>query len=121
MGVINLNKLRYIYGFLILIILIGGIYTAKTTNVWASIEFVNNSELPAVGLPEPRGRYKLGEIIKAYDLDKKDFYEALKLPIDYSENAQVLRLINTNIIKFDDINNYMVPIIEEFELKYGTK
>ena len=61
---INLIKFRYIYGFLILIILVGGIYIAQITNIWDSENVTNNSdEEVATGLKTPTGKYTLGEII----------------------------------------------------------
>ncbi len=115
---INLSKFRYIYGFLILIILVGGIYIANIAGLWNTVDSINDpKEIVATGLPEPRGKYTLGEIIEAYNLNKEEFYEALKLPMDFPENEKVIMLLRSGDISYTDIRDYMDPIIEEFENK----
>jgi len=111
----NLKKFSYIYGFLILIILVGGIFVARIAGIWDSMDVASKSEVEvAQGLKTPTGKFTLGEIIKGYDLNKEEFYSAIKLSLDYPEDTKVIDMVRNGEISYADVSSYMEPIIEAF-------
>lgn len=110
-----MKNFRFIYGFLIIAILIIGMYTMTMVELAASLD--PNSSTGRSGAQQPGGKNTLGELIELYDLDKEEFYEAIHLPLDFSEKKRIINLVRSGEISYSDINGYMKPIIEEHNTK----
>lgn len=119
-----MSKFRFFYGFLILIILVGGFYIAKANDLFQDtinysepeqlIENNTNGDIEG-GLPYPRGTYTLGDIMEAYNISKGELYEALDLPSDTPESSVVIDLIKSGLLKSKTVQGYMTPITQQYE------
>ncbi len=117
---------RYLYGFFILITLLITVFLVKITEdilgrddarIHATIEEIQSGDIRGKGLPAPTGKFSLGQIIEAYELDKEDFYNALGLPLDYPETEIVKSTIDRKLTNSRLVRDYMQPKIDEFERK----
>ncbi len=117
-----MSKFRYIYGFLILLILFGGFYIAKANGLFpdstvksslsSSEGYEDLKEIAGKGLGEPRGIYTIREVIVAYNLTKEEFYDTLLIPYDYPDTATVIDLIKDGMATSKQVQAYMTPITE---------
>lgn len=123
----KLGNFKYFYGFLILVTLLVTIFWVKTiqdvigrddARIHASAEEIMRGDIKGKGLPAPTGRFSLGQIIEAYELDKEEFYNALGLPLDYPETAIVKTTIDKKYTTSALVRKYMQPKIDEFERKH---
>lgn len=122
---------RFLYGFIILIVLIVSVFLVKitadiaanlgeaeTNRIHATQEEIVRGDIRGKGLPAPTGRFSLGQIIEAYELDKDEFYNALGLPPDFPETEIVKKIIDKKMTSSKQVKDYMQPIIDEFQLKH---
>lgn len=122
------DNFRYSYGFLILILLATPIFVVKLNDeVYAALGGIPSvevnedlNEIRGKGLPYPRGNYSLAQLIAAYELNKEELYNALRLPSDYPESTIVFEAVQKKDIRSTKmVSSYMRPIIDEFEKKIG--
>jgi len=120
-----MNKLRYIYGLLILVILLGGFLTAKANGLFPSESelsptstigaYDDLTEIAGKGLGvEKRGVHTIRELIVAYNLTKEDFYQTLLIPSDQPDTATIIDLIKDGVVTSKQVQAYMIPITENF-------
>ncbi len=120
-----MSKLKFFYGFIILIIIAagfslayaGGLFPDMTLEAPAVSELGYEDLLAIAGQgidSGRRGMRSLREIIAAYDLTKAEFYEGLKIPEDYPDTKTVLDLITEGLLTSKDAQAYLEPIIENF-------
>jgi len=81
------SKWSFLYGLLILAILLGGIGVAKAAGVWSVSGKINSdgSKIAVTGtdVSEIKGWMILEDVIKAYNLDKDQLYKDFNLPDDF--------------------------------------
>lgn len=75
---------KYIYGFLIIAILLGGIGIAKLVGVWeVSAKYnLDGSEVVLIDVDDIKGYMSLDEVISSFNLDKEEMYQYMKFPAD---------------------------------------
>ena len=120
-----LIKFRYVYGFLILLILFSGFYIADVNGffpdkisdkplITSDFNSDDLDEIAGKGLGDPRGNHTIREIIVSYNLTKEEFYDTLAIPYDYPDTATVIDLIKDGIVTSKQVQAYMTPITTDF-------
>jgi hypothetical protein len=120
-----MSKLKFFYGFIILVLLASGFYGAYVGGLFPNmtldapvVKELGYEDLIAIagkGIDASRrGTRSIREIIAAYDLSKAEFYETLKIPEDYPDTKTVLEMIGEKIVNSKDVQEYLTPIVENF-------
>lgn len=120
-----MSKLKFFYGFIILVLLASGFYGAYVGGLFPNmtldapvVKELGYEDLIAIsgkGIDASRrGTRSIREIIAAYDLSKAEFYETLKIPEDYPDTKTVLEMISEKIVNSKDVQEYLTPIVENF-------
>lgn len=77
------HKFAYFYGFIILIILVGGIYLAKSAEVWqvsGKIEADGTRvTIQGADVDEIKGWSTLGDVIEGFNLNKEQVFQEFNL------------------------------------------
>lgn len=108
----SLGNFKYFMGLFMLIILSLGLFILNISQLADSYE---GSGVARSGANKAGGKYTLTELIEKYDLDKEEFYAAIKLPADYVDNDKlIIKLVRSGKINYNDINGYMRPIIDAY-------
>lgn len=84
---------KFLYGFLILFILLAGTGVAKLTDTWEVSGMVNpdGTEVTLTGqdVEEIKGFNSIEEVIVAYNLEKDAFYQYMNFPNDLPTSTLV--------------------------------
>lgn len=94
----KLKKRKFVnlYGFIILIILVGGIYLAKATDVWqVSGKLASDGTkvtIQGADVDEIKGWSTLGDVIEGFNLNKDQVYLDFNLDLDLSLETQMKEL-----------------------------
>ncbi len=121
-----MSKLKFFYGFIILIIIGGGFTLAYAGNLFpdmtleapvvSELGYEDLAAIASKGIDSGRrGTRSLRELIAAYGLTKEEFYEALNIPEDYPDTKGVLDLITEGYLTSKDAQSYLEPIIDNFK------
>ena len=90
------NRWLYLYGFLLLAILLGGIYLAKEAQIWQVSGKINpdGSRVTIQGndVNEIKGWTTLGAVIEGYDLNKEEVYKDFELTDEISLESKLSEL-----------------------------
>ncbi len=90
------NKWLFLYGFLMLTVLLGGIYLAKDAQIWQVSGKINpdGSRVTIQGndVNEIKGWTTLGMVIEGYNLDKEEVYRDFELTDDISLDTKLSEL-----------------------------
>lgn len=119
-------KLKFFYGFIILIIIaggfslayIGGLFPDMTLEapVVSELGYEDLAAIAGQGIDNGRrGTRSMREIIAAYGLTKDEFYEGLKIPENCDDTKSVLDLITEGYLTSKDAQAYLEPIVENFK------
>lgn len=102
---------KYLYGFLVIAFLLGGIGIAKATDNWQVSYKVNpdGSEIELTGesVDEIKGFMSIEEIIIAYNLDKDGLYEYLGFSSDLPTSTLVKDIKSVTGIDPAPIKDYI--------------
>lgn len=90
------NKWLFLYGFLMLAVLLGGIYLAKDAQIWQVSGKINpdGSRVTIQGndVNEIKGWTTLAMVIEGYNLDKEEVYRDFELTDDISLDTKLSEL-----------------------------
>lgn len=102
---------KFLYGFLILFLLLGGIGVAKLTDNWQVSGMVNTdgSEITLSGndVEEIKGFMSIEEIIIAFNLEKEPFYQYMKFPSDLPTSTLVKDIKKLTGVDPEPIKDYI--------------
>lgn len=103
---------RYLYGFLIIAFILGGISIAKATDNWQVSYKVNadGSEIELKGddVGEIKGFMSIDDIIVAYGIDKDGLYEYIGFPNDLPTSTLVKDIKGLTGIDPEPIKDYII-------------
>ncbi len=103
---------RYLYGFLIIAFLLGGIGIAKATDNWQVSYKLNADgseiELKGESVEEIKGFMSIDDIISAYGIDKEGLYEYMGFPSDLPTSTLVKDINGLTGIDPATIKDYII-------------
>ncbi|GEM_PF-6142522 len=111
----KLGNFKFLIGFFILGILVFGLYAMTM------LTLMNDPDRPktgGVGGQEPGGKSTITQLIEKYDLDREEFLTAIKLPLDYQDDGElIIAKVRRGELSQKDIHDYMSPIMDAYAKK----